>query len=747
MRDAEGLFTRYADTAEGSSFKASRSFTRAATSIIGSVVSVRKAFQSLSESSNLADLADIFDLTGEKASALFGVFSTSGGNLREAQESLATFNQRINDALTGKGDEAQTLFRELNVGAHEFAQLDVADRFYKLIDAVQKSESPLGKLNLLMKAVGEDGGKNLSRILPLSAEEIKKVGETAKITNEQLQQSREAFRAFQQIGAAASNIWRKTVATIAPALKIIADFVRDNVDAAYEWINNNIKLSKSITDVAKQFTDWFRNLTPETKQAIGAVLALSTAVIVLTGTLTTLGIVFNLFFGGIGIWTGLIATAIAATGLWVYHVGSLRKAWNQVKRAASDFWEFIKPALPALGALLIVVTGYFAPITAALILLVVYWDEVTDAAEEFYQFIKPTLRETWNLIKLIGFALRDGLVNVWNEIQKQALRAFKAISEFLNLNFAINWDEVKIGLRDFVIFAEYSFSHIEDVADAAWAGIKYGAVLLLDEGLKNIFSLVLVAFASMANGLLFLGVELWKEMGNAAGEFVKWVQVSLKKLLSNTAEAIPKLFDAVNTALRTGDFTKLKQTMSDVWKDITLDAMTQLEKIGKVEFSAGGIKIEGLGKVRDQMEKEWVNARRKTQISFNEFRDKRLLQNQLEDAGDVIFEVFEDLILPGFFRFEQPAAEGGRLAGKAFATEFGKEAKKLDAAIFGSAEALSRIDEYREARDQERASRPSSTFRKADDNLAIIRLLEQIANNTLAEARKAPVEIVPAEVP
>lgn len=694
----ENLLNKTANVAEESSLRISMSFIRSTAAIVSSIFSVRKALDTLQATSNLADIADIFDLTAEKATKLFGVFESSGGNIREAQESLATFNQRINDALSGKGEEAKVLFDQLGVSAESFAKLDVADRFYELITAVQKSTSPLGKLNLLMKAVGEDGGKNLSRILPLSSEEIRKIGDASVLTSKQLQDSRDAFRVYQSVGASISNAFRRVVSAIGPTITIIGNFINETIRSASDWIDKNVQIADSITDLAKQVTGWLKNLSPEVKQAIGAVTGLVAAFALLTTAITVAGVVYNFFFGGSGILLGALVTVAAGIALWVYNVGDLADAWKIAKRAVNDFWAFIKPILPILGILIVALTGPIGIVSAAIAGLVYYWDDVVDAVREFYQFIKPTLREVWNLIKLVGFGIRDALVVGW----KEAVRLFQLGVKEIEAAFSrltggskIDWSQVKNGIRDFVIYVQFAFSNIEQSASLAWSMIKYAIIVTLDEIVKHIAIVPIAitgAFIAMSKFVVETTYGMLKALVKGAGEAVEMIWKAIKEGKAPSIDDILKL-TAISQAIEVTEVaTKIAKEIEKAVGKVTLH---NIEVDGKK--IPVGLNLEGLQKERTHAFNTVTSAMKEAEKGFQQFKGERLLRNQIEDAMETTAEIIEKVLFPMFAKTQPIAGNAGKNAGMAFATEFGKEAKKLDATIFGSSEALSRMEDFRDS--------------------------------------------------
>lgn len=96
--------------------------------------------------------------------------------------------------------------------------------------------------------------------------------------------------------------------------------------------------------------------------------------------------------------------------------------------------------------------------------------------------------------------------------------------------------------------------------------------------------------------------------------------------------------------------------------------------------------IDGAEKdARDRLTKLQATLR----DEFDKFLDKRMFEifRQANPMWDIIF---------GGISASLQATEAGKKTGEAFSQAFGKEAKKVDAVLFGSAEALARIADYEE---------------------------------------------------
>lgn len=206
---------------------------------VAGLAPVLSAVSTLREQSDTLATATALGIDPEKASRLFGILKAGGSDLRDAAEGIAQFGGRIEDALTGKGEEAAELFAKLGVSAAEFVGLDAADQMYKLMDAIKGGVDPADHLRVLMKAVGEDTGKNMMKVLSLSADEMARLGDASGMTREDLEAAKRASLEYTIASAGISRAWGAVVAALAPAITDLARLVQDGARAVAEFLREN----------------------------------------------------------------------------------------------------------------------------------------------------------------------------------------------------------------------------------------------------------------------------------------------------------------------------------------------------------------------------------------------------------------------------------------------------------------------------------------------------------------------------
>jgi hypothetical protein len=259
----------------------------------------------LGDIGKLKDTADAFGLTAEKASGLFGVMKAAGSDTRDATEGLVTLGKNVKDSLAGTGETAKKLFDGLGVSAQEFANLDPADQFYKLHEALRAVQNPAQRVDLLLAAVGEDTGKNLIRTLSMTTDELKAQAAGFALTSEEMESAREASRAWAGAMASVDKVLNQVALSMAEIVKTTSEMFGKVAGQVAEFVKQN------------QF------LVVGFAAAAAASVALGAALLVLAGAAAGLGVVLGAVATGLSVVGvalgvlltpfGLVAAAVAAT--------------------------------------------------------------------------------------------------------------------------------------------------------------------------------------------------------------------------------------------------------------------------------------------------------------------------------------------------------------------------------------------------------------------------------------------------
>lgn len=237
---------------------------------------------------------------------------------------------------------------------------------------------------------------------------------------------------------------------------------------------------------------------------------------------------------------------------------------------------------------------------------------------------------------------------------------------------------------------------------------------------------------------------------------VKGVDASVKMIweaiksgkIEGIADAIKKEFEnAIVDSVKTIDNLK-----NEVKKRVGKVAFHEIEVDGiKVPV---GLEIEGLQKERASAFGAVREGMKQIGQGFKQFKADKLLKFQFEDASELFMDVWQNLVTP--FLFPKQAVEQlGTAAGSTFNQAFDKEFKKVEAVLFSSTEALSRMAEYRErlpnvvkktdVKQMVMAQQPPVQPNRAEEET--VNLLKRLVDLAQIEANKQPVQIVPADLP
>lgn len=574
----------------------------------GITAAFKPAMDALGEQAKIADLAELFGISGEKASRLFGIMAAGGSDLRDAQEGLATFGQRVNDALSGKGEEAQELFKELGVGAEEFAGLDTADQFYKLLDAIKASNSPLGHLGLLMKAVGEDTGKNLSSVLQLNADQMRELGDAFETSTGDLNAAREAARQQTLAMASLKKVWAEVATAVAPVVKEMAERFTENLKPVMAFVRGNRELFATALKVGGALA-----------VAGAAIVALAPAIGGVAGAVAGLVALGGSAFGAVVATVkllaaavgallspvGLVTAAVAGLGyLWVTQTDSGAAAFEAVKGAAGSLVEYLKGAFGTVAA---VGAEAWGGIVAA-----VQKGDLQLAAEIGLTALQllwakalGEMTDKWN-----GF--KNYFLNGWTEVTAGTGTILREMWNVAAEVFDGIWSKVSAVFKAIAETVQGVVARIQSV----WSG--------LSDSMKTVVGVLATIFAPMlAPVMLLVGLieKAWAGMTNNIAEnlntFVAWVErayVDVKAAIVNTFNAIARgVLDSVITAARGLEAI----TPGDKWKNIRegleatrgglkdVDAEAEKRRINEARDRLN----EELKKKREEVEKAREEAR------------------------------------------------------------------------------------------------------------------------------------------
>jgi hypothetical protein len=216
---------------------------------IGAAVqtAANKVTEAIEDLAAIDKVRKAFGATAEQASGLFGVFKASGAeNARENIESLVTLSGRITDVLSGTGKESKKLFKGLTISAKELAGLPIDEQFFKLHEAIMKLPDPMDRVNRLMLAFGEDGGKTLIGTLSMSTEELRRQAKGFQVTSEEMENANKAQKAMAALNATVAKTWQRIAIVVAPFIVQAVDGLFKITHWVSEWVRQNAALQASL---------------------------------------------------------------------------------------------------------------------------------------------------------------------------------------------------------------------------------------------------------------------------------------------------------------------------------------------------------------------------------------------------------------------------------------------------------------------------------------------------------------------
>lgn len=398
---------------------------------------------------------------------------------------------------------------------------------------------------------------------------LTKLKEQGGITFQMLEDS---FKAATSEGGQFFNGMKNQANTLSGLFSTMQDDVDAFLRGVGQSLIENLDLkgfTKEVSGAAQKMLEWFKALDPVVMKTAVAVVAATVAFGGLAAAIALAGTIFNIAFGGIGYITGAIITALGAiiglTTGWILSVGGISEAWGRVKAAAEAAWDWLHPIREALYSL--------------------------------------------------GKSIKDNLFAIWDQIKEAAVAAWGKIVG----DATVNWDRVREVARDAILWIEFGLNNIRDVADVAWKGVKYGAVVMFNELIHFWTEVVPAAVRWFSDN----AVDIFTSLFN-------WVQVATSIVADNIQAAFLGI-----------DWTTVWNAMKTTMKSVlgggdsgVASVKKEIKEIPKtVEEAQKGIKpfvipTRKIGELESQLKKELDEAKGKLGAKFDEFKAMKLAQFQ-----------------------------------------------------------------------------------------------------------------------
>lgn len=368
-----------------------------------------------------------------------------------------------------------------------------------------------------------------------------------------------------------------------------------------------------------------------------------------------------------------VAFALAAIGI---AVGTLMVVWPVLAAAAGSFLAaagailafFMGPwgiAIATVGALVAVFVTGAGGIEAA-------WEVIRDAGVQAWEWIQARAEEFWSWFRPIWKAAEGLAVALWEKFQQGAAKALEWSKELYNFlaekwtqgmefladivgDFGYSWAELGKDIRDAFIIAEWAIRNFDAIAEYAFVAALYHFVKFQSQ-VEHFFSKVVPA------ALEFFG-ENWETIFSDIFNFTYHV---FDRLVHNVVDIMSNLPGLIDGSVAWGD----------VWKPLTegFEAATKEMVLPERVIS----------ELESDLEREMKRQGNALQQSLEEFMGQRWDEIGMIPPDSAVTEA------------QKEAGKAAKKVGEEMNKGLQKEVQKMDAALVGSAEAFSRIADYRE---------------------------------------------------
>lgn len=219
----KGLNTKLSDALKGGAKSLLTGATIGVASSITSKLteSLTSPFERIGDLAKQGTIATSLGLTPEQFTGIAGAAKAAGSDTKDFLEGLITLSSRGREALSGTSEVASQMFSKLNLSAADFVKLNPEQQFYRLFDAIQNVKNPAEQVDLLLKAFGEDTGKNLVGLLGKSSAELHKLADQYSVSTEKIAQAQLASEAFTEAQAKVQRVFDELVIASAPFIEQI----------------------------------------------------------------------------------------------------------------------------------------------------------------------------------------------------------------------------------------------------------------------------------------------------------------------------------------------------------------------------------------------------------------------------------------------------------------------------------------------------------------------------------------------
>lgn len=349
-----------------------------------------------------------------------------------------------------------------------------------------------------------------------------------------------------------------------------------------------------------------------------------------------------------------VATVTLITTLFVGAAAAIAGAWAILG--------------PIFATVLLPVAAILATVTAAGVAVGVMIVRA-GGIEQAWAKVKAAALAAWEWLEPVRMALAD----LWGTLAVTAERAWTSVSTLVKNVWAAIFgqtDMVKVrdAVTEFIQFIDFSLRNMGQAADVGWAYMKYAAVAALNYISANIFTIL--------SGKSLIAALTW--MLSKWGEYLEKLFSANQKTWQRLADLAFDYFKIL-AALMQGNLVSALDTYKK---------MTAKFQLGDIEVTGEGFKFKVLDDMEAQLKKEWEQKAKALGKSFEDFKAER----EAEKAWKKFLDVPEKEAEKSKKEVEKTAEE----MTKRWDQGVRAGSIKFDAALRFSAEAMSRIQQFRD---------------------------------------------------
>jgi hypothetical protein len=631
-----------------------------------------------------------------EAESTEAAFRTIIGSAKEANATLgelrkfadwSPFNTRevleSGKMMLAMGSSADALVKDMTLLGDVAAGLKIPIRDLSYLYGTLRSTGRATTVDINQFAMRGIGiWKQLETMLGMSNQQLRKFIETGGVTFEIVEQAfknmtaegGQFYNAMVEQSKTLSGIWSTFQSEMENTLTEVGKVIVENLDL--KW------LVGQVSEAVIGFKEWLKTVDPMAKRFAVFFAVILGGLVLIKLAVVGIGIAVTAATGGINLLLAAVVAGAAAVAGWAAYTGGLSEAWEKVVDNVEHLYGWLKPLFPLMAAVAVVM----APALGILGLVIYYWDDIVEAVKEFWNEVRPIATYLKEGFLTAMTVIRNDMVKGWETIVRTFQRAVAYIRGLWDDNvghITIDWKSVKEGVFNALLFIEYAFNNIGKVADLAWAGIKYGAVALVNALVRNIFGVMaVVLFPAVLLSMFVDWKKIWTAVKDWMVEWGKKMWDFITSLFGKMLEAAGEMAAELKKAILNFELPNIPAIMQNIAAKMAEEWKKAQQAIGDVKIEGLGVKVEGLDKLEEQLKKEWEASKMNLTVGFEDWKKIRLAEIPLAPQEQA--------------RAEEQAKKSGKDIGAAFTGGFKEEMKKWEAVAFGSVEAIARMNEYTE---------------------------------------------------